>query len=240
MPTCITFGAGNENFLKAVDRLTNQAKQTNLFDNVIGYTDEYLRNDKEFWEKHSNFILSNPRGYGYWIWKPYIIKKTLEQMTDGDKLLYLDCGCEIHILKKNIIKEKLDLVKKNSIISTNTLIEKEWNKMDLIIKLGVLDDKYLNSRQKQAGVNLYFVCDKIRNFVNEWYELCCDYHNIDNTPSVNKNFDCFKEHRNDQSVFSLLGKKYNLFDKEHHLRGCIEIFRNNTGVSRINNNSNKN
>ncbi|GJP64501.1 hypothetical protein CLOP_g21479 [Closterium sp. NIES-67] len=40
------------------------------------------RNDK---------ILSLPRGVGYWVWKPYLILKTLlEEMQDGDLLLYAD------------------------------------------------------------------------------------------------------------------------------------------------------
>ena len=42
-------------------------------------------------------ITKNPRGYGYWLWKSYIIKKTIEKMSDDDILLYLDCGYEIDI-----------------------------------------------------------------------------------------------------------------------------------------------
>ena len=55
----------------------------------------------EFWNNHSEFILANKRGYGYWLWKPYLIMKTLEQMNDNDILVYADCGCEIESNKKN-------------------------------------------------------------------------------------------------------------------------------------------
>ena len=41
------------------------------------YTDKELKNDQNFWEKHQQFIKRNPRGWGCWIWKPYIIKKLL-------------------------------------------------------------------------------------------------------------------------------------------------------------------
>ena len=82
--------------------------------------------------------------------------------------------------------------------------------MDLIVKLNMLDDKYLNSDQYQAGVVLYSINDKTKNFINEWYDLGCDYHNIDDSPSISKNSDIFIEHRHDQSIFSLLLKNSDL------------------------------
>lgn len=68
--------------------------------------------------------------------------------------------------------------------------------------------------------------------VNEWYELGCDYHNIDDSPSILKNIDGFIEHRHDQSIFSLLTKKYNLFS-ERSLYNSIHYIRNKSGISKI-------
>ena len=96
----ITFGGGGQNYIDAGNRLINQINNTELFDKTILYTDIDLKNDSEFWNKHSNFILKNKKGFGYWLWKPYIIKKTIAQMKDGDILLYLDAGCEFNIKKK--------------------------------------------------------------------------------------------------------------------------------------------
>ena len=94
------------------------------------------------------------------------------------------------------------------------------------------DDKHLNTLQHQAGLLLIFVCDKIRSLINEWYNIGCDYHNIDDSQSINKNLDCFIEHRHDQSIFSLLTKKYNLFSKDS-LASCINISRNLSGLSNL-------
>ena len=227
----ITFGAGGENYVQAGERLTNQANELNIFDKTILYTDEYLKNDKEFWYKHSTFIENNKRGYGYWLWKPYIIKKRMEQMNDGDILLYADCGCEIDIKKKEELLNDIELVKKDYIMGSLTAYdEKQWNKMDLILKLNMNDDKYVNTTQHQASTILFLVCDKTRNLVNEWYELCCDYHLIDDSPSIFPNVDVFTEHRHDQSVFSLLTKKYNIYSEKGI---SIEILRNKTGNSTI-------
>jgi hypothetical protein len=228
----ITFGAGGQNYYDAGNRLINQAVSVELFDILYCYTDKDLKNDNDFWGKHSKFIENNRRGYGYWLWKSYIIKKTMENMKDGDILLYADCGCEIDYRKKQSIADMFEKVKDDYIIANHTRVEKDWNKMDLILKLEMLDDKYLNCIQHEAGQILFLVCDKTRDFVNEWYELGCDYHNIDDSPSISKNLDCFKCHRHDQSIFSLLRKKKG-FNSNNCLRNCVNYSRNRSGISRL-------
>ena len=228
----ITFGAGGQNYYDAVERLTKQASNLNLFDKIIAYTDKDLINDNEFWTQHSNFIQNNSKGYGYWLWKSYIIKKTMETLNNDDILLYLDCGCELNINKKNILNTYFELVKNEYIIGTKISIEKYWNKMDLLLKLDMIDDKYLDTPMHQAGLILFNVCDKTRDLVNKWYELSSDYHNIDDSNSISKNLDCFIEHRHDQSIFSLLTKKYNVYSN-YYLLNCIECNKNCTGISNI-------
>jgi hypothetical protein len=233
----ITFGSGedsqdgNNNYIQACERLIKQAKDLNVFNETIFYKEEYLKNEPEFWGKHSFFMENNKRGYGYWLWKPFIIKKTMEKMKDGDVLLYSDCGCEINNKRKDDIINDIELVKKDYIIGSHTHhVEKKWNKMDLLISMEMNDDKYKNSNQNQASVILFLVCDKTRNFANEWYNICCNYHLIDDSPSIAKNSEDFLEHRHDQSVFSLLTKKYDIYsDKDV----SIEIVRNKTGNSLI-------
>jgi hypothetical protein len=234
----ITFGAGSDNYIKAGERLISQAENTKLFNEIILYTDTYLKNDIIFWNKHGTFINQNKRGYGYWLWKSYIIKKTMEKMNDNDILLYLDAGCEIDINKSKFFDYYFNLVKKDYIIGTFTCIEKEWTKMDLILKLDVNNFKYLDTQQHQGGVILFLVCDKTRKLVNEWYDLSCDYHLIDDSPSIVQNVKCFRQHRHDQSIFSLLTKKYDLYSSNRNFHNVIEIIRNKTGLSKINNNIN--
>jgi len=55
---------------------------------------------------------------------------------------------------------------------------------------------------------------------------------IDDSPSISKNLDCFREHRHDQSIFSLLTKKYNIYSKRT-LNDCIELSRNKSGNSKL-------
>ena len=211
--TFITFAAGTQRFKDGGNTLKQQADDTNLFDNLILYDGEYLENDSIFWDKHSTFFKNHKRGYGYWLWKPYIIIKTMEQMKDGDILLYLDSMCVIEQEKKEEIEKLFEIVKTDLIIGSYTCIEKEWNKMDLILELDMLDDKYLNTRQHQATAIMFLVCDKTRELVNKWYEISCNYHLIDYSPSISENLNCFRQHRHDQAIYSLLTKKYNLHSK---------------------------
>lgn len=235
----ITFGAGEKHYIKAGNRLLNQSKKTELFDEYKLYSDIDLKNDKDFWKKHDNFIIKNKKGFGLWLWKPYIIKKSMDTLKDGDILLYLDAGLDLDFRKKNIIKQKFKIVKDDKIIGTYVRKihgpEKRWCKMDLIKHMDMLDNKYLNTQQRQGGTNMFLVCEKTRNLVNEWYDIACKYQLLNNLPSTTKNLDCFREHRYDQSIFSLLTKKYNLFSKKTTLDDFVMIYpRNRTGKSRIN------
>jgi len=226
----ITFGSSQ--YIEAGERLLKQANAIKLFDKTTLYTDIDLKSDL-FWNTHGNFIEQSTRGYGYWLWKPYLIKKTMGQMKDGDILLYLDSGCEIDIREKEYLVEMFKIVRQDYIVGTFTQIEGCWDKMDLILKLDMNDEKYLYNRQRQAGALLFLVCDKTRKLVNEWYDIACDYHMIDDTPSLNTNLTCFKDNRHDQSIFSLLSKKYNLYSNNSLTVGCIKYDRNRSGISEL-------
>lgn len=234
----ITFGGGGDNYYQAVIRLTNQAKELNIFDKIIGYTDIDLKQDNEFWNKHSEFIKKNKRGYGYWLWKSYLILKTFDLLNENDILIYLDSGCEIDIKKKDNILNCINIIDNAGIVATSTWqIEKKWTKMDLIEYLNMNDEKYTNSIQIQAGAIGIKKTKKNINFINEWYNTGCNYNLINDSKSIKKNYDIFIEHRHDQSIFSLLFKKYN-FKNYYDLSTCIEYIRNRGGISKIKNENN--
>ena len=85
---------GDENFVKSKKRIYNEALNTNWFDSVTIYGPNNL--DDTFKNNFSN-ILEMKRLGGYAIWKPYIIKKKLNEISENDILVYADCGCTINI-----------------------------------------------------------------------------------------------------------------------------------------------
>ena len=233
MKVFLTFGGGGQNYIDAGNRLINQVKKTNFFDKLILYTDEDLKKDKDFWEKHKSFIENNKRGYGYWLWKPYIIKKTMEGMNNEDILLYLDCGCEIGSDKQKNMPKFFDFVKEDKIIGTSAgHHEQPFVKRDLLVLLNLDDDKFIKKPQNQGGVVMYYICNMTRSIIDFWYNIGCNYHMIDDSPSIKENYNNFIEHRHDQAIFSLLLKKYNITSNKT-LMDCVYVLRNKTGKSRL-------
>ena len=67
--------------------------------------------------------------------------------------------------------------------------------------------------QMQACSLLMQKCDIVVKLFNEMYEIGSNNYNlIDDSPSIATNYNTFREHRHDQSIFSLLVKKYNLIN----------------------------
>jgi len=228
--TFITFGAGRQNYYDAGERLLRQAKNIGVFDRCILYTDRNLKEDRPFWQEHGSFIENNPRGYGYWLWKPYLIKKNMEQCANGDIILYCDSGCEIDQKKAGLFPQFFEIAKQDKILATKAgCIERQSNKMDLLIELGLQDESVHYEEQRQSGIILFYVCDETRDLVNKWYTLASDYHLIDDSPSIAPNYDDFIEHRHDQSIFSLLTKQHSIFSDTQMT--CVEYIRNRSGRS---------
>lgn len=72
--------------------------------------------------------------------------------------------------------------------------------------------EYTDSKQLLGGINLWKKTPFTIAFLEEWLHYCLDSRIITDVPnSLGKNnYPEFKAHRHDQSVFSLLCKKYNL------------------------------
>ena len=75
----------------------------NLFDEVKLLTENDLDNNiKSIVE--SNIKKYGIRGYGYWIWKPYIILQELNKLKEGDIVVHLDIHANLEYLKDNFDK----------------------------------------------------------------------------------------------------------------------------------------
>ena len=230
----ITFGGPFQNYYDAKNRLVKQAEDMNLFNSITGYTDIDIKNDIEFWKQHGDFISSNPRGYGYWIWKSYLILKNMMEMKEGDILVYTDVGCELDYSKRKSFDKLFHITNLYKLVySSSGYPEKDWTKMDLLEHMNMNKEEHLNSYQNQSGLLSIYINEQTINIIKDWYSLSCNYHFIDDSPSIIPNLYCFKEHRHDQSVISLLIKKNNIGTCVAH--DYIDICRNISGESILKN-----
>ena len=206
----VSFGGPSANYHSALNRVCNEAIKFGLFTKIMGFTDIHLKNDLEFWNTHRIFIESNSRGYGYWLWKSYLVKTQLKRMNEGDVLVYADAGCTLNVNGKKRLIEYIDMCKnhESGMVSFQlTHLEHNWTKNDIIQHLNASDD-LVSSGQLVGGIFIIRKCARVNELVDKWYETCCSYNLLDDTPSLTPNHPTFVENRHDQSIWSILRKQH--------------------------------
>lgn len=212
----ITFANTDSNFSQ--DRIVFEAKEMGIFDKITFYTEKDF--DEEFLSRCGENIKNYRRGYGYWSWKPYIIKKELEKSDDGDVIVYADSGCMFLYENRNTLLKWIDITAKSNsgILSPcyGPYIEHDWTRGDLYQYVNKTYnhnnvDIFDKAVQCGCGVSLYCKNAKCAEFVNNWYDIMTNHFELctDGTSSV-PNHPNFKENRHDQSVFSMLSKIYGI------------------------------
>lgn len=219
----ILFSFATKDLKKSAQRLFKQANKTAYYDEIKILNPDSFSNEIKIF---SNKLKRNEkkRGYGYWFWKPMIIKKILKEIKDGDILHYLDVGC--HIQKKNNrFYEYLDfLIGKNNwilpfqyfvsekfdqkIFSVPQRSEYQYTKSDLFHYFNSIKDRDI-THTPQYWAGSFFLKKNIfsNKFLDQWIDVFIKNFNlVDDSPSKIDNFDGFIENRHDQSVFSLLCK----------------------------------
>jgi hypothetical protein len=202
MITFLSFA--DKKYHTTLDRIKNEATSSSFFDEVKVYTENDLPEDLKI------FCDSNPRGYGYWIWKAYFVYKTLTEINENDILVYCDAGCSINMNGKERFNDYIEMVKNDSCgnISFQTgHPEKKFTKGDVF--------SYFNAYEHSDSGMIANCCIVLRknehtsNIVKLWYDTCINQtHFITDTPSVTPNDPIFFDHRHDQSIFSIIRKKY--------------------------------
>jgi hypothetical protein len=207
---------GINNYTNMAHKLIYQAHSLEIFSKIHFYSaDRLVSKYPEYNEKHIEFYKKKfsekcYKGYGYYLWKPFLIWKTLMEIDEGDVLLYADVGCELHVGGKPRLLEYLQMqqadVHKNFFF--DGLYElKDWTKKDTILFFGAEDLASSRALDVVPGLLLTTSNSHNRFFFKLWYDSCCEYHLVDDSPSVAPNETYFKDHRHDQSIFSILVRK---------------------------------
>ena len=202
----VTFGSGI--YEHSVKRLLNEAKSINIFDIVFGFNESILGEDIT----SLRLFQTETRGFGYWLWKPYVVLKVLETMNENDILLYADSGCRLnHLYRQRIIEyfNMLDRTNSSNIAFRLRYPERNWTKKDLFDYFNVdVESLIASTGQLMATSFLIKKTPGTIKLVEKWYETgkLLNHHYIDDSPSISKNWYQFSEHRHDQSIFSILRK----------------------------------
>lgn len=196
----------NKDYLKSQKKNNQTGLLVGDFERVISYTDQDI--DINFYNQNID-ILKEKRGNGYWIWKPYFIKKTLELMNDGELMFYCDSGS--HFIGS--VKEIVENIQNQDIVPFELQQnESYWTKRDTFVLMNCENDHFSKTKQRLASFILLKKSDFTMKFVEEWLNFSKDPRIVTDISNqcAFPNFAEFIDHRHDQSIFSILTKKYSL------------------------------
>lgn len=199
----ILINYADEHYQKA-QRLQTKTAKIAGFTEVIEYGPEDI---EETFRNNNKEIFEYKRGNGLWLWKPYLIKKTLESMEDGEILFYCDSGaCFFKSAESvfNILKEQ------DIWVTVLPLIERQFTKREAFEKMNLVDEEYTDTPQISATFIAFRNTEFSRTFITEWLNCCCNEDIL--APVEDRTKECvdFYDHREDQSVLSLLAKRYRI------------------------------
>lgn len=209
----ISFLTFADSRLACKDIIKNQAEKSGFFDKIYAFDEHDL--DDWYLKKYADRLVLGSRGFGYWQWKSYLVRKIMDIINEGDILVYADGGCTINEKGGKRLSDYFSIVEnsESGILGFDQgWRAAEWTKGDVFAYFGVSNErKYLDQSQVAGGVFVIRKCWKSQQFIDEWFYVCHNHYNlITDEPSVFPNDKDFKENRHDQSVFSVLGTKYNI------------------------------
>ncbi|WP_158799616.1 hypothetical protein [Pedobacter sp. L105] len=198
---------GDSRFREQREFFRESALASSFFDEVKVFTHENL--DSHFQEKFHE-ILQFPRGGGYMIWKPYIVKHMLETIEDNDILIYCDAGCMINSLGKKRFDQYIDIVNESE---TGTLAfqlsqkEYEYTKRE-VFEYFRSSEEIINSGQLITTAFLFKKCAHAKLLIGKWFNTVLDDAWLFTDRKTPPQLNGFIDHRHDQSIFSIVLKTY--------------------------------
>lgn len=203
----VAISYGSEQYDKQLEYNGKSALEIAKVNEFYGYKPKDIAHD--FREKNK-YILEKGRGNGYWLWKPYFLYKTLKEKLDyGDYLIYSDAA----IMYVDSAQKLVDFLKEKKLdmyLHRLPHLERQYTKRDAFILLGVDQPFYAETGQFNAAFQIYRKTKFTEFFLAEYLYYAQDKRII--TDDANElgvgNYDDFRDHRHDQSILSLLTKKY--------------------------------
>ena len=179
----------------------------------------YTMNDiDDYYKAKNTHLLQYKRLAGYAVWKPYIIFKRLLEIEDGDILCYNDSK---YIWLTNVRNMETQLLNGKNIgvylnkPNSGTHIEKQWTKGDAFVLMNIQFNEFGNDVKNTSQVwSGYILLRKEFNpirFIGEWLTYNQDPRIASDSPTkIAPNDPIFTENRHDQTILSLLCKKWGI------------------------------
>ena len=211
----------------SVKRFKKQSKELNFYKGIkiFGLKDLGSAKQKQI---SAFFQQGQKRLYGFACWKPEIILSYLDVIPQNSILQYSDIGCHFNYKGIKRLNDYIQIADKNNILSFKynkpnfglkkkfkfqIYYEYQYTKADSWKYLKInSDSEILKTEQIMSGTMFFKNNSYVRNFLNEWANICQISKLIDDSESIEANHPNFIEHRHDQSIFSILCKKEKIYN----------------------------
>ena len=215
----VTFGAGQE-WPQAAERLARQARATRIFASISVETGDTIFDRYPEFRRHASFVQANPRGWGYWLWKPFLIQQHLRRLPDGAVLLYLDAGCEIFPRNARKLAALLEIARDREAMILDyaelpVLNVAFWSKQSLLDKIAqdfASDIEQIRIPAVSAGTLAFRKTPRAQMLIEDWFSLASSdgYQYLDDAPSATPQRQLFFRTLHDQSILGLLVSHHRL------------------------------
>jgi hypothetical protein len=203
---------GDSNFANSRRRILLEANNSGMFDYVRVYQPTDL---SEEFKQYTQPYISQSHGGGYWLWKPYILKKAFDDMKVGDVCVYADAGCHVNAHGKDRLQQYIDMVTADTsgIISFDleSLTEEMYNTERVFEYFNIPenDTAIRKTNQLMATILILRKCEASIKLVNEYYQIAITQPSLfSDEHNEYKKQEVYRGHRHDQSILSILRKKH--------------------------------
>ena len=200
MPKTVVITFGTEAYKGSAEVLRHSALWTGGADECIVFGE---RDVAEFFAEHPAH-LENSRGYGWWAWKPFLIRKVMRERPDGDVIVYCDSAMKfVRPLAPYVaaVRGKPVLLSRLGGWSGGDLTNKRWTKKSVFDAMCAAGDGIGKEVQINAAFQVYRNCAETRAFVEEYLRWCAD---LDVVNDSGKHGQDIPDTRHDQSILSIL------------------------------------
>jgi hypothetical protein len=206
----ITYG-DSPKYSTSKQHILGLARKSNFFEECIGFSNKDLSSD---FSHTFRDILNKKRGGGYYIWKIGIIQEVLDQISNNDILIYCDSGSSLNFNAKKRFYEYIELINRSEygnlrFESKKEHVEKIWTSKEIFeyFKLEI-NSEVGNSTQLLGGHLIFKKNDHTKDFFNIFINLLTKDPLLVSDHYRQGQITNFQENRHDQSIMSIISKKY--------------------------------
>jgi hypothetical protein len=210
----ITAGIAPANFERAAARVAAKSLELYDFREVLVLSQKTLKHFCPVTaRRYRDFLKPEVRGYGYWVWKPEFIYRTLAgEFGNFDQVIWIDSGCEINanVISRVIFAGRIEETDNKGVwLHALESSDDSYTKQFVVSQFPEISEIQLRSPQFQANY-MHFSSQKALTIAEEWFAKTSENISNVNLDANARESKGFIEHRSDQSILSLVVKKHQI------------------------------